>query len=101
MKLVHILFTVFAIVNASSKIERYDELIDHHFNPDIVKTCEINEVCVRFCCKNQTLCSEGEFFDLKHFSAAQNLSSEFKVLKGKPNCDNFTLAIEWVFLEVS
>lgn len=50
----------------------------------IVDKCEAGEPCVRFCCLNETSCSKNNFFDLSSHPGAVNLSTEYKVLRGKP-----------------
>lgn len=63
----------------------YDYFISNvHFEHSIVDKCEADEPCVRFCCISEISCSKNNYFDLSSHPGAVNLSTEYKVLKGKP-----------------
>lgn len=65
----------------------------------VVENCEAGQVCVRFCCKNETICLN---VDLSLVEQAKNISDDYKVIKGKP-CADMYLEIEeiWSFTAVS
>lgn len=65
----------------------------------VVEKCGAGQVCVRFCCKNETLCLN---FDLSSIEQAKNMSDDYKVIQGKP-CDNMYLETDeiWSFTAVS
>jgi uncharacterized protein YcsI (UPF0317 family) len=85
-----------------------------HSNNKIIKLpCEWDDPCVRFCCRNKTLCSKDknirENFKtpfLKKFSndADAEADAEFyKILHGKPTCASMETVNdgEWSFDMVS
>lgn len=67
----------------------------------VVGTCAVNETCVRFCCSFEETCSNKEQFDISNLTEAKNLTTPFKVLKGRPNCgDVYEETNAWEFLKV-
>lgn len=72
-----------------------------NFNSSLIDECEANETCVRFCCSDQRTCLNKELLDLSELKEANNLSSKFKVLKGRPGCgDMYIEEGSWEFLPV-
>lgn len=79
-----------------------DEMSKNNFSFTVVDNCDDKDICVRFCCNNKTSCLKNDFFNLSMLYQAQNLSSEYKVLTGRPCLDMY---IEdqspWAFLQVT
>lgn len=73
--------------STSTKSDSRDIIKPRHFVYSRAEKCEIDEVCVRFCCTNKTLCLEDSYFDLGMVKEAENLSLEYKVLEGIPDCN--------------
>lgn len=72
-----------------------------NFNFSVIDKCDANETCVRFCCSNKETCLDEKIFDLSKFKEARNLSSSYKVLKGRPDCgDMYSDEDPWEFLQV-
>lgn len=73
------------------------------FNYTIVEKCQENVSCVRFCCENKAKCLTGDFFDLSTLPHAENLSSLYTVVKGKPCKYMYQIGklADWSFLKVS
>ena len=72
----------------------------------IVSECGAEETCVRFCCSNETACSDENFFDLSSLTQAKDLNKDYKILKGfiSSRCkeSHFTAEHnEWMFNKVS
>lgn len=77
----------------------YTQLQTDVTSDDEPAKCDSNEICVRFCCADNS-CLDDEYFNLTDVTEAQNLKS-FKVLKGKLDCvDSSDIEEEWEFLEV-
>lgn len=64
--------------------------------------CNENEICVRFCCKNVTVCNDKSHFNLhendKIAEKVVNLSKTFRPIKGI--CKTSFTEEEWEFLKV-
>lgn len=70
-------------------------------NHDVVESCSKNESCVRFCCDEDSSCTENDNFDLKSLKEAENLDLNYKVLIGRPDCEMFIEDFtKWEFLKV-
>lgn len=80
------------------KSEKQIEFID-----TVNITCEIEENCVRFCCKDQTNCLDKKFIDLSTINGTEYLGKSFKILTGEPICPPnekmFELRSGWAFQE--
>lgn len=63
----------------------------------VVEECESGDVCVRFCCKNETACLS---FDLHALERAKNISGDYRIVMGKP-CENMYIEEPWEFSAVS
>lgn len=71
-------------------------------NFPVVDKCKLNEICVRFCCHYNETCMNETHYNLSHLKEAKFLSSEYKVLKGKPNCGDMYVEKDysWEFSKV-
>lgn len=82
--------------------ENVNRLIESHFS--VVSECGVGESCVRFCCKNESSCSDPDFFDLRSVEMARDLDSNYKIIKGLPPCaerdEVFHFEEEWKFSRV-
>lgn len=63
----------------------------------VVEECEAGDVCVRFCCKNETACLS---FDLHALERAKNISGDYRIVMGQP-CENMYIEEPWEFSAVS
>lgn len=103
MKILSIIFAVFisvfcVVAENEHKSEKQIEFID---TANI--TCEIEENCVRFCCKDQTNCLDKKFIDLSTINGTEYLGKDVKILTGEPICPPsekmFELRSGWAFFK--
>lgn len=90
--------------STSTEISTRDVIKPRNFVYSRAEKCEINEVCVRFCCTNKTLCLDDSYLDLGMVKQAENLNLEYKVLEGIPECNVHGMYHEddsyWGFMQV-
>lgn len=89
-----IVVTLFVIALICYRI--FEEQI---WSPEI-EHCGENEACVRLCCENETICNELTFDDIRNLEEANNLSSEFRIIKGEPCKEHYDTEAKWYLLEV-
>lgn len=80
-------------------VKKSEEMLASRLSFTLADECDEDETCVRFCCVNATECFEESFFDLNTLPEAQLLKTPYKVLKGRPNCKDFSVVEEWEFSE--
>lgn len=87
-------FLVFVFVDISASFAQYEEVSE--------EDCPENDSCVRFCCLNDTRCSNQNYFHLSMIPEASKLNPKYKILKGTPDCGPMFVEdeIKWEFLPV-
>lgn len=67
-------------------------------------SCAEGEVCVRFCCYNESHCDDEGYFKIHDVSELEQkvkyLNKNFKVLKGLECDEVYEAEAEWRFMEV-
>lgn len=89
-----ILVTLFVIALICYRI--YEEKI---WAPKI-EVCGEDEVCVRLCCDNVTLCNGFTFDDIRNLEQASDLDSDFRIIKGEPCNFHYDTEARWYLLKV-
>lgn len=94
VQFVSICFLVFIFVYISASLAPYEEVSE--------EDCPENDSCVRFCCLNDTRCSQPNHFDLSLLPEATNLNPKYKIMKGIPYCGPMFVEdkIKWEFSPV-
>lgn len=87
-------FMVLAFVGFSVSLAPYEEIFD--------EDCPGDDSCVRFCCHNDSLCSQPSYFNLSLLPEAAKLNPKYKIMKRKPDCGPMFLedSLKWEFLPV-
>lgn len=86
-------FLLLVLVEFSASLAPYEEIFD--------EDCPANDACVRFCCKNDSLCSQPNYFNLSLLPQAAKLGSSYKIIKRDLDCGPYVEdQYEWEFLSV-
>ena len=98
--IINTLYSDYCVAINQSNINNDIEL--QNLNFPVVDKCKLDEVCIRFCCHYNETCMNETHYNLSHLKEAKSLSSEYKVVKGRPNCENMYIEDEypWEFSKV-
>jgi hypothetical protein len=88
MRKIFIVFIIFIAAVCVATESRQEISKDINESLNVVAKCGPSESCVRFCCDDIRSCGDENSFNLSSVKEAKDLDSTFKLLLGKPKCDD-------------